>query len=194
MGFKVSYAGLRCGLKDASEALGLTLGPQLEGGLFDLSWIADRPNSEWTLVRMEYPDWVSRNENLLCDLSSRFEIVACEVHEGVMYSAVQCWKAGRRVWKVSHTGSQGDVFNLDASGDLPAAFSVIRDTQVAAQNAEAEPTACDHMFEVPLSLVEAVLDFRHDVVFERNEFRDIFEIQRPAKPSLFSRMIGRVLR
>ena len=79
-----------------------------------------------------------------------------------MDCAATLWQRGRRLWHLHHDGSGGPK-GLDAEGNLPACFPVIKDQmereQVAAGGGKA---GVDMIFEIPMRVAKTLTGFKHD--------------------------------
>jgi hypothetical protein len=86
--------------------------------------------------------------------------VACVVEEHVMYSEARGYEAGREIWRASHNSEKG-IYNLDASGDLPAFFARVRD-ELREQQDEAggEDADVDLIFDIPQRLAREICGFQ----------------------------------
>jgi hypothetical protein len=96
----------------------------------------------------------------LAQLSADCRIVACQVHEGIMFSAAYRYQGGRRVWKLAHNAQQS-IYDLSISGLPPPSFESIRRRMTRKQ--EATPGGgVDFIFDIPVEIAAAVCGFRHD--------------------------------
>ena len=76
-------------------------------------------------------------DTILQRLSAGCEVVTGDVEEHVMVSIAIGWKDGQRVWSVTHD-AQRDIEHLQTEGELPAAFTSIRDRLRFEQQAAAQ--------------------------------------------------------
>ncbi len=115
----------------------------------------------WHLVVMD------RNDNLigdalLAEISKAGDAVACFVEEHVMYSAAVGWHAGVKSWSIVHEREKG-IMHLEFTGEQPEPFAAIRAQCEAAQHAEdAREPEVDHIFDIPVGVIQAITGFRHD--------------------------------
>lgn len=100
-----------------------------------------------------------RLEGLLPKLARQGEVLAGEASDIVMFSRLQGWRDGARLWSVSHDPEAG-ADDLEIEGGAPAALSGIAARLRARQLDEAEPV--DHLFDAPLELGEDICGFRPD--------------------------------
>jgi hypothetical protein len=95
-------------------------------------------------------------------LSIDKDVLLCLVEEHVMATSSEMWSQGKRKWWVSHEGEDGPK-GLDTDGELPESFSAIREEmekeQIAAGGDDAD---VDYIADIPLSLAEALVGFKHD--------------------------------
>ena len=82
--------------------------------------------SGWFLVVAGCSGHQMTRDPILQRLSTGCEVVIGDVEEHVMVSFTAGWNDGQRVWSVTHD-AQRDVEHLQAEGELPAAFTSIRD-------------------------------------------------------------------
>jgi hypothetical protein len=92
----------------------------------------------------------------LAQLSADCRIVACQVHEGIMFSAAYGYQGGRRVWELAHNAQQS-IYDLSVSGSPPPSFESIRRRVTREQ----ETTPGDFIFDIPVEVAAAVCGFRH---------------------------------
>jgi hypothetical protein len=101
-------------------------------------------------------------EDQVMELSKSHDLLVCTVEEHCMDCAATLWRGGRRLWYLHHDGSHGSK-GLDAQGELPACFPVIRDEmereQVAAGGDKAQ---VDMILEIPLRVAQKLTGFKHD--------------------------------
>src|SRR5436190_9557596 len=86
---------------------------------------AELPTSWYLVVAGRSGHRLMRDQTLQW-LSAGCEVVTGDVEEHVMVSVATGWKDGRRVWSVTHD-AQRDMEHLQTEGELPAAFTSIRD-------------------------------------------------------------------
>lgn len=95
-------------------------------------------------------------------LSAGCEVVTGDVEEHVMVSVATGWKEGQRVWSVTHD-AQRDMEHLQTEGELPAAFTSIRDRfRSEQQTAGGSKADVDYIFDVPVELAKTLTGYRHD--------------------------------
>ena len=72
------------------------------------------------------------------------------------------WKAGAKVWEISHESEKG-IYHLSQIGDIPAEFAAIYERHKAEQDSNGgEESDVDYIFEIPVELAKAITSFRHD--------------------------------
>lgn len=76
-----------------------------------------------------------------------------------MFSGLQAWRGGARLWSVIHGPEEG-VDGLDVTGEPPKDWAKI-ETRLTTRQAE-EKDAVDHLFDAPLELGEQICGFRPD--------------------------------
>lgn len=129
-------------------------------------------------------------------LSRDREILLCLVEEHVMASSAEMWFQGQRKWWVSHEGEDGPK-GLDTEGDLPESFPAIRKEMEETQLAEGgEEADVDYLFEIPLSLAQQIVGFKHDEddthVIDRQYVVLSMPSSEPAAPKgLLARLFGK---
>jgi len=182
MGWSLSWAALKDGnVQTVCAALGLRATGKREG-------IAESKIAGTALPTGWYVVVFNRTEikdKTLENLSKSGEAIGCFVEEHVMFSSASAWKNGKKLWHVAHKGEEGDVLDLETSGDLPAEFESIRKDLFAKQEKEAtedDELKVDHVFDLPAQLAKKLTGFRHD--------EDVpglgdepFEVLEPAKGS-----------
>ena len=83
-----------------------------------------------------------------------------------MASSSELWRGGKRKWWISHEGEDGPK-GLAAEGDLPECFASIRREMEEAQRAAGGDAAgVDYIFEIPLTVAQTLVGFKHDEVMQ----------------------------
>jgi hypothetical protein len=125
-------------------------------------------------------------------LSQSTTVIAASVEEHVMYSSAEQWDAGRVVWTITHNSDEGRR-HLEITGDLPEVFESIRERQFARQAADdAEDVRVDHIFDIPVDVVEALTGFRYDVDLGLAD--NPFEVLKDAHKSFAAKLLDRIFR
>jgi len=156
MGFKISWIGFH-GLGKA-EILDLI-------GAADTGVVEEVPESP--LCGAELPGgwyilFANDFEFVTEDLLARCALVACQLHEGVMYSAAYGYERGEQKWMLTHEGDQ-EITSLDVSGSPPSQFEGIRERLAKEQEDEGgDASEVDFYFDIPVETAEAVCGYRHD--------------------------------
>ncbi len=160
MGWKISWIGFH-GLTKAEvlDTLGATdTGEWDEANDAPVSG-AELPGGWYILFSNDF-DFVSGSR--LKVLSSRSQIVACQLHEGVMVSVAYGYVQGEPKWAVVHDSDRG-IWDLTVSGSPPPGLPEILDRLRAEQTAAGGDGAdVDFIFDVPVEVAAAVSGFRHD--------------------------------
>lgn len=109
-------------------------------------------------------------EKSLQRLSQARELVVCQVEEHVMMSVASGYRDRVKTWSVSHD-AQNDIYDISASGDLPAEYAAIHDRLFAEQEQQGGRTAgVDYIFDVPTETAQSVCGYKHDLgIFDWGE-------------------------
>jgi hypothetical protein len=86
--------------------------------------------------------------------------VSCYLESHVMVSAAAGWENGRRLWSVRHDGEQG-IHHLETEGELPLAFTAIRDVLFGKQQAQGARPRVDYIFDIPIALAASITGFHY---------------------------------
>jgi len=142
----------------------------------------------WFLVVGERSGHRLMRDPIVRRLSAGCEVVTGDVEEHVMVSVTSGWKDGRRVWLVAHDG-QRDVEHLEAEGELPLAFTGIRDRLRSEQQAAGGGSAgVDHIFDVPVELARTLTGYRHDADIPGAGAEPFEVLVETGRPSLLRRL------
>jgi hypothetical protein len=155
VGFKISWIGFAgkdktsalemVGLKDTGEPDEVNEAPfsgaEIPGG--------------WFILFSNDFQFVSRER--LAQLSIDCRIIACQVQEGIMFSAAYGYERGNRVWELAHNAQQG-IDDLSVSGSPPPSFESIRQTR--RQDATAGGGG-DYIFDIPVEVAAAICKYRY---------------------------------
>jgi hypothetical protein len=93
----------------------------------------------WTILFSNDFDFASAEH--LSQMSANMTVVACQVHEGIMFSSAYGYENRQERWGVWHDGGGRGTRDLTTVGSLPAAFVDIRQRQLAQQDAEGKRLA-----------------------------------------------------
>jgi hypothetical protein len=96
---------------------------------------------------------------VLPKLSAGRPVLAAEVSDIVMYSSLEAWRAGGRLWAVRHDPEKG-AEHLEIDGEAPADLAEIASRLLASQ--AADDGQVDHVFDAPLELGERLCGYRPD--------------------------------
>ena len=160
MGFKISWVGFHGLLK--SEVLQIIGG--VDSGIVDEAneapfSIAEVPGV-WFILFCN--DFGFASEKTLRSLSARGTVLACQVHEGVMFSAAFGYERGKLQWSLTHNSDNG-IKDLSVSGSPPPEFAEIRDRLSKEQeDNEGDSGDVDYFFDIPVETAEALCAYRHD--------------------------------
>ncbi len=98
-------------------------------------------------------------EDAVRPLRSNSQFLTCNVNETCMYSSVAAFAEGRELWCVIHDSDRG-ILDLETRGDVPRAYSEIRQQQLSLQQSDGE--GVDHIFDVPINLFVRLGGVRYD--------------------------------
>jgi hypothetical protein len=157
VGFKIAWIGFdgkaktsaleMVGLKDtgAPDELNETpfSGAEIPGGWFILF------SNDFEFVSLER----------LAQLSIDCRIIACQMHEGIMFSAAYGYEGGNRTWELAHDAQQG-IDDLSVSGSPPPSFESIRQRLIQRQEATVGGSV-DYIFDIPVEVAAAVCRYRY---------------------------------
>lgn len=160
MGYKISWVGfLALKKQDVLELIGgLDSGTVDEANEEPFS-IAEIPG-DWVVLFAN--DFGFASEENLEKLSTHGVVVACQVHEGVMFSASYGYNRGKQMWAVQHDASKG-IRDLKFSGELPPEFPNIQARLTAEQETHGGDRAdVDYFFDIPVETARSLCPYRHD--------------------------------
>ena len=186
MGFRISWVGFKAVDKPALLAhLGFrdTGAPdEANEAPFSLAVIP----TGWVILFSNDFDFAPAEH--LIGLSAGMSLVACQVHEGIMFSSAHGYENRQEQWGVWHDGGDAKKRDLKTTGHLPSAFTEIRQRLLAQQDADDKrqvalpldqqnggaahgngpqllnpnTMAVDYLFDIPVDLAEAMTGYRHD--------------------------------
>lgn len=133
---------------------------------------AQLPGNWYLVQRCNYE---CRDDTVLSRLSAGCEAISLFIEEHVMVCNLSSWKDGKRLWSVIHNSEKGDQ-HLEADGDLPSDFVLIRD-EICAKWDQLPYT------EIPVQLAAKLTGYQHDAHAKREI---AFEVL--ARPSLWKRI------
>jgi hypothetical protein len=196
MGFALSWVAIKG--KAAAEILReLQLRPTGVRGLEGESpFVGAMSNTGWYVVVIRGVETRVLGPAVLERLSADCELLTCEVEEHVMFSRATGWRNGRQLWVVTHRGDEGPV-EVEEEGALPPEYAPIRDRLVETQESEGGAEAdVDHLFDIPVVLVQTYVGYRHDEVspaVEPNGF-EVLESESATResPSLLRRLLAKL--
>lgn len=162
MGFAISWLAL-IGKTPEKALAELSLGCTGATEMFpESAMTAARLPSGWFLLFANKFDSPLVSEERLRTLSAGCQVVSCQVEEHVMYSSASCHVNGDQTWRVEHD-AQTSIYNIESKGSLPAAFAPIYESLKNQQDTDGGAAAeVDYIHDVPVSLAEAIVGFRHD--------------------------------
>lgn len=157
MGFKISWVGFR----GISKAAALELVGGADTGVVD-------EVNEHPFSIAEIPGWIVLfsndclyvSEKRLALLSAENPVVACQVHEGVMFSASYGYERGQELWSLMHDANSG-LKHLDVSGNPPSEFELIRKRASKKRGIAFGLFPIDYCFDIPVETVEAVCPYQY---------------------------------
>jgi hypothetical protein len=159
MGFRISWIGFN-GL-DRQECLArlhMRETQEIDEAQEEPFSLAQLPNN-WIVLFANDFEYVS--DKRLAELSTGATVIGCRVHEGVMYSDVALYNAGRKMWSVSHYAGDG-ALDLKIEGQPPAEVLTLRDTLLEKQRSAGATSEVDHVFDVPVEAAQLVTSYRYD--------------------------------
>lgn len=192
MGYRICYVAAEIEPPAIAKALDLEITETTHEIPDQKWWVARLASSGWSLLWAWETDFGERSRDLVAALSRQTGVFHCEVCETTMWSSAAYWSNGESVWRITHDGGDKGVFDLTAEGDLPPEFEAIRDKYFADQkNEDSEDVLpCDNVFEVPLEVVNASIDFRHHNVWDLDGATEFHVLDPPARPGFWSRLVG----
>jgi hypothetical protein len=157
VGFRISWIGFdgkrkasaleMAGLKDAGEPDEFNetpfSGAEIPGG--------------WFILFSNDFGFVSRER--LAQLSIDCRIIACQVHEGIMFSAAYGYERSNRMWELAHDAQQG-IDDLSVSGSPPPSFESIR-RRLTQRQETTFGGAVDYIFDIPVEVAAAICGYRY---------------------------------
>jgi hypothetical protein len=161
VGFKISWIGFDAiGKATSLEMLGLH-----DTGKPDRANEASFSGAEipggWFILFSN--DFQFASPKRVAQLSADCRIVACQVHEGVMFSAAYGYERGNCVWELVHD-AQRSINDLSVAGSPPTSFQSISQRQMEKQEGTAreEGLGVDYIFDIPVEVAADVCKYRHD--------------------------------
>lgn len=160
MGFKISWVGI----KGLSKSEALSALKATDTGVIDEANEAPFSGAEipggWLILFVNDFEFV-RGE-VLASLSSNCDLVACQVHEGVMVSAAYAYSQGAEQWSLVHN-SQNGLRDLVVLGSPPPIFERVRERLTGEQDANGgDSSDVDYFFDIPVETAAALCGYRHD--------------------------------
>jgi hypothetical protein len=157
VGFRISWIGFDGkGRTSALEMVGLRdTGEPDEANEAPFSG-AEIPGGWFILFSHDF-QFASRER--LAQLSIDCRIIACQVHEGIMFSAAYGYERGNRVWDLAHNAQQG-IYDLSVSGSPPLSYESIRQRLTRKQEATAG-SGVDYIFDIPVEVAAAICKYRY---------------------------------
>ncbi len=157
MGFSVSlYAIFDRDPADVQRDIGLQPNGEIEA-------FPDAPASgavtKSGVYVLYFNDRAMFGEDAIRPVNANSRLLACNVNETCMYSAVTAINCGREEWSVIHDANTG-ILNLETFGDVPTPYSSIRDDKLSRQAQDEE--GVDHVFDVPIELFVRLGGIRYD--------------------------------
>ena len=158
MGYSIAWVAIRgTPLDQALIATGLS-------GTSRLAEFASKPftgqalQNGWYLLVAKGCDSPLIASNVLAELSSNGQVVACSIEEHVMFSSAEFWQGGQSIWKVAHSSEKG-IRHLSSSGSPPVSF---QEVVAEANRLQEQDSEVEYFFEVPLILARELCGFKHD--------------------------------
>lgn len=155
MGFRISLLAAKADKAAVLSQLGLTDTGQVDAANEAPLSAAQLPNG-WTIVWANDCDWADAKR--LEGMTPRPAIATLMAHEGVMAADVGV-DDGAAQWSVSYgVDEEGEL-----AGEWPAAFAPIV-AEAQAREREDESGEVDHLFDIPVAIMEAITGHRYDAV------------------------------
>lgn len=183
MGQRGYYVAAATDPATLAAALEVTLGDVTDGE-WDESWIAQRADECWSVFftmdeeLSDRYDFTFDDDNPCGALAERVDVIYCMPDESISNSIAAQWSGGKLVWSIFHDGMTGENDHLDVSGTPPPPFAEIRDRRLAQQRqSDAAGERVDHVFDVPVELVEHLIGFRHDIVPQAGTFSTYYAVE-----------------
>ncbi len=162
MGFSISWLAVKTDdLDRLFEVAGVTPTAETDEWL-ESKFSGCSLRNGWYFFQAQGCDHLLISEDSLSKISTLGETIACSVEEHVMVSIAEGWNNGLRNWRVAHDAQEG-IFDLSASGDLPAHYEDIKSDYISRQNAEGgENSDVDFIFDIPLQVARQICGYKHD--------------------------------
>lgn len=157
MGFRVSLYAV-FGREPVQIQRDLNLTPNGEREEFPESAVAGFVSASGAYI-LYFNDSQMFGEDAIRPLRNSSQFLACNVNETCMYSSVAAFAEGRELWSVIHDSDRG-ILDLETCGDVPAAYSEIRQKQLSLQQSGSD--GVDHIFDVPINLFVRLGGVRYD--------------------------------
>jgi hypothetical protein len=139
---------------------------------------ASLPGS-WFFVCANEFDSPIASEKALSSLSVGCKLVSCQLEEHVMFSSATCYSNGAQTWRIEHDAQQS-IYHLSTTGSPPTqldeAHVMLKQEQDNAGGADAD---VDYIFDVPVTVAQAITSYRHDMDIEGAD-SEPFEVLRQA--------------
>jgi hypothetical protein len=160
LGFKISWIGFR-GLskEDALRSLNAVDTRERDEANEAPFSGAEIPGGWFVLFAN---DFSFASEDRLARLSENCEVVACQVHEGVMVAVSYGYERGQQKWAILHDAQQ-DLRHIEVTGTPPTAFAQVRERLLKEQDQhDGQEPGVDFVFDVPLETATSVCPYKHD--------------------------------
>ena len=158
MGYSIAWVAIRGPLLDqALIAAGLS-GTSTFAEYASAPFTGHALPSGWYLLVATDCDSPLIGNQVLAELSSDGQVVACSIEEHVMFSSSELWQGGQSIWKVEHSSEKG-IRHLSSSGSPPASF---KEVVAEANRLQEKDSEVDYFFDVPLILARELCGFKHD--------------------------------
>lgn len=157
MGFRISLLAAKAGKAAVLARLGLIDTGQVDEANEAALSAAELPNG-WTIVWANDCDWADAAR--LDGLTPPPSVVTLMVHEGVMAADLRV-NDGAGQWSVGY----GVEREGELTGNWPASFApIVAEAQECVK--QDEDGEVDHLFDVPVAIMEAITGHRYDSVSE----------------------------
>jgi hypothetical protein len=160
LGFKVSWIAFAALEKEAVLRLAGLRDTGKVDEFYEAQFLGAALPGGWYVLFVKDPlyTWPER----LSAFSAQCRLVACQVHEGIMWSASWGYAHGICEWALWHDSDEGGE-HLSVEGKPPEAFTGIRDAAFKEQQVpQSGRFQIDYIFDIPVDTAQSVCGFRHD--------------------------------
>ena len=158
MSNKVSWIAVKHELFDITIDL-MQLNKIPKGEKIDTDVSVMTMKSGWIILLLHIINDFTGNPEFLEKLSSS-EVLVGSLHEGVMWTELECWKNHEKVWKVFYNGEDGS--GLAVEGDLPVEYDGVFKKYMRLEEIQYDvPGSVDYTCEIPIGLFKAFTGYKY---------------------------------